>query len=98
VLRHRSADYRVHVHVVPATSPEVAAMRGFRDALRADPALRRRYTALKRTIVAGGRVEPAAFTSTKHDWIASVLRQLGLPVGRRLDLAEPGPDAGDGAG
>lgn len=36
-LRHGGTDYRVHVDVVPASSPEVAAMRGFRDALRADP-------------------------------------------------------------
>ena len=34
---HGATGYRVHVHVVPASSPEVAAMRGFRDALRADP-------------------------------------------------------------
>jgi GrpB-like predicted nucleotidyltransferase (UPF0157 family) len=39
-FRHGPTDYRVHVHVVPASSPEVAAMRGFRDALRADPRLR----------------------------------------------------------
>ena len=29
-FRHGPTDYRVHVHVVPASSPEVAAMRGFR--------------------------------------------------------------------
>jgi hypothetical protein len=44
------------VHVVPASSPEVAALRGLRDALCADPVLRRRYVALKRAIVAGGRL------------------------------------------
>jgi GrpB-like predicted nucleotidyltransferase (UPF0157 family) len=44
-FRHGPTDYRVHVHVVPASSPEVAAMRGFRDALRADPLLRRQYAA-----------------------------------------------------
>jgi dephospho-CoA kinase len=32
-FRHGATDYGVHVHVVPASSPEVAAMRGFRDAL-----------------------------------------------------------------
>jgi GrpB-like predicted nucleotidyltransferase (UPF0157 family) len=69
-LRHRATEYPVHVHVVPASSPEVAAMRGFRDALRADPRLRRRYVALKRAIVAGGPVDPVAFTKAKHDWIA----------------------------
>ena len=40
VLHYGSTDYRVHVHVVPSSSPEVAAMRGFRGALRADPAPR----------------------------------------------------------
>jgi len=77
-FRHGPADYRVHVHVVPASSPEVAAMRGFRDALRADPHLRRRYAALKRAIVAGGPVDPVAFTRAKHDWIVAALGQLGL--------------------
>jgi GrpB-like predicted nucleotidyltransferase (UPF0157 family) len=78
VFRHGGTDYRVHVHVVAASSPEVAAMRGFRDALRADPVLRRRYAALKRAIVAGGPVDPAVFSQAKHDWIAATLAQLGL--------------------
>jgi GrpB-like predicted nucleotidyltransferase (UPF0157 family) len=77
-FRHGSTDHRVHVHVVPASSPEVAAMRGFRDALRADQRLRRRYAALKRAIVAGGPVDPMAFTRAKHDWIVATLGQLGL--------------------
>jgi len=76
--RHGATEYRVHVHVVPASSPEVAAMRGFRDALRADPHLRRRYAALKRAIVAGGPADPVAFTKAKHDWIAATLAHLGL--------------------
>jgi GrpB-like predicted nucleotidyltransferase (UPF0157 family) len=77
-FRHGGTDYPVHVHVVPASSPEVAAMRGFRDALRADPRLRRRYAALKRAIVAGGPADPVAFTKAKHDWIAATLAHLGL--------------------
>jgi GrpB-like predicted nucleotidyltransferase (UPF0157 family) len=52
---HGPTTYRVHVHVVPAGSPEVAALRGFRDALRTDPRLRRRYAALKRAIAASTR-------------------------------------------
>jgi GrpB-like predicted nucleotidyltransferase (UPF0157 family) len=39
-FRHRGTDYPVHVHVVPASSPEVVAMRGFRDALRAEPGVK----------------------------------------------------------
>ena len=77
-FRHGATEYRAHVHVVPAGSPEVAAMRGFRDALRADPRLRRRYAALKRAIVEGGPVDPVTFTRAKHDWIAATLTQLGL--------------------
>jgi GrpB-like predicted nucleotidyltransferase (UPF0157 family) len=71
-FRHGGTDYPVHVHV-PAGSPEVAAMRGLRDALRADPVLRRRYAVLKRAIVAGGPADPVAFTRAKHDWIAATL-------------------------
>jgi GrpB-like predicted nucleotidyltransferase (UPF0157 family) len=77
-FRHRATEYRVHVHVVPASSPEVAAMRGLRDAMRADPVLRRRYAVLKRAIVAGGPADPVAFTKAKHDWIAATLAHLGL--------------------
>jgi hypothetical protein len=46
--------------------------------LRADPVLRRRYAVLKRAIVAGGPVDPVAFTKAKHDWIAATLAHLGL--------------------
>ena len=86
-----SIDYRVHVHVVPASSPEVAAMRGFRDALRADPLLRRRYAALKRRIVAGGPVDPVVFTRAKHDWIVAALDQLGLARQRPRRLYDDDP-------
>jgi GrpB-like predicted nucleotidyltransferase (UPF0157 family) len=90
-FRHGPTNYRVHVHVVPASSPEVTAMRGFRDALRADPLLRRRYMALKRAIVAGGPVDPVVFSNAKHDWIAATLGQLGLTNGRRRRLHKDDP-------
>jgi GrpB-like predicted nucleotidyltransferase (UPF0157 family) len=92
--RHGTIDYRVHVHVVPAGSPEVAAMRGLRDALRADPVLRRRYAVLKRAIVAGGPADPVAFTKAKHDWIAATLAHLGLAdqQPRRLYQDDLDPD------
>ena len=96
-FRHGGTDYPVHVHVVPASSPEIAAMRGLRDALRADPVLRRRYAALKRAIVAGGPANTVAFTKAKHDWIAATLAHLGLAdeQPRRLyqdDLNPNNPD------
>jgi GrpB-like predicted nucleotidyltransferase (UPF0157 family) len=96
-FRHRATQYPVHVHVVPADSPEVAALRGFRDALRADPVLRRRYAALKRAIVAGGPADPVAFTKAKHDWIAATLTHLGLAgeQPRRLYQDDLNPDSPD---
>jgi GrpB-like predicted nucleotidyltransferase (UPF0157 family) len=100
-FRHGPTEYRVHVHVVPASSPEVAAMRGFRDALRADPLLRRQYAALKRAIVESGPIDPVAFTKAKHDWIAATLAHLGLAdePPRRLyqdDLDPDNPALGGG--
>jgi GrpB-like predicted nucleotidyltransferase (UPF0157 family) len=94
---HRATQYRVHVHVVPADDPEVAAMRGLRDALCADPVLRRRYVALKRAIVAGGPADPVAFTKAKHDWIAATLTHLGLAdhPPRRLYQDDLDPDNPD---
>jgi GrpB-like predicted nucleotidyltransferase (UPF0157 family) len=79
VIRHDGTSFRVHVHVVPESSPEVVAIRGFRDALRADPALQQEYAALKRAIVAGGTVDSVEFTRAKHDYIVAVLERLGLP-------------------
>jgi GrpB-like predicted nucleotidyltransferase (UPF0157 family) len=95
--RYRATTYRAHVHMVPASSPEVAAMRGLRDALCADPVLRRRYAALKRAIVAGGPADPVAFTRAKHDWIAATLAYLGLAdeQPRRLYQDDLNPDSPD---
>jgi GrpB-like predicted nucleotidyltransferase (UPF0157 family) len=78
VIRHEGSSFRVHVHVVPAASPEVAALRGFRDALLADPALRREYEQLKRAIVGAGTVDSVAFSKAKHAWIVAALERLGL--------------------
>jgi GrpB-like predicted nucleotidyltransferase (UPF0157 family) len=78
VIRHGGTSFRVHVHVVPATSPEVAALRGFRDALLADPALREEYERLKRSIVESGTVDSVAFSKAKHAWIVAALERLGL--------------------
>ena len=77
-FRYGATDYRVHVHVVPASSPEVTALRGFRDALLADPGLRAEYEELKRSIVGAGTVDSVAFSKAKHAWIVAALERLGL--------------------
>jgi len=78
IIRHGDTSFRVHVHVVPADSPEVTALRGFRDALLADPGLRREYEQLKRSIVESGTVDSVAFSRAKHAWIVAALERLGL--------------------
>jgi GrpB-like predicted nucleotidyltransferase (UPF0157 family) len=78
IIRHGETSFRVHIHVVPADSPEVPALRGFRDALLADPGLRAEYARLKRAIVDGGTVDSVAFSKAKHAWIVAVLERLGL--------------------
>jgi GrpB-like predicted nucleotidyltransferase (UPF0157 family) len=78
IIRHGDTSFRVHVHVVPASSPEVTALRGFRDALLADPGLRAEYEQLKRSIVADGTVDSVAFSKAKHAWIVAALERLGL--------------------
>ncbi|HET9290949.1 MAG TPA: GrpB family protein [Actinomycetes bacterium] len=78
IIRHGDTSFRVHVHVVPASSPEVTALRGFRDALLADPSLRAEYEELKRSIVGAGTVDSVAFSKAKHAWIVAALERLGL--------------------
>src|SRR4029450_13040347 len=78
IIRHGDTSFRVHVHVVPASSPEVTALRGFRDALLADQGLREEYEGLKRAIVEGGTVDSVAFSKAKHAWIVAALERLGL--------------------
>jgi GrpB-like predicted nucleotidyltransferase (UPF0157 family) len=78
VIRHGDTSFRVHVHVVPASSSEVTALRGFRDALLADQDLRAEYEQLKRSIVGAGTVDSVAFSKAKHAWIVAALERLGL--------------------
>jgi GrpB-like predicted nucleotidyltransferase (UPF0157 family) len=78
IIRHGDTSFRVHVHVVPESSPEVTALRGFRDALLADPDLRAEYEQLKRAIVGAGTVDSVASSKAKHAWIVAALERLGL--------------------
>jgi GrpB-like predicted nucleotidyltransferase (UPF0157 family) len=80
VFRNGGRPYRVHLHIVPASSAEVDELRGFRDALRADPRLRREYEVVKRDIVARGLTDSVAFTQAKQPFIVAALHRLGLRV------------------
>jgi 5-(carboxyamino)imidazole ribonucleotide synthase len=77
----RGRPYQVHLHVIPETSPEVRAHLDFRDALRADPRLRRDYAADKRRLAAEEDADWWTYSAGKGPWIESVLDRI-RPGGR----------------
>jgi GrpB-like predicted nucleotidyltransferase (UPF0157 family) len=72
-IDHDGTRFRLHVHVIPESDPGIDVMPKFRDALRADPALRDSYVAWKRAIIASGHVHGEAYTMAKSTWIERVL-------------------------
>ena len=69
-----------HLHLVPFGSPLWHDRLGFRDRLRADAAIRRLYTELKRTLASRYRDDREAYTEAKTEFIRGVLE--GHPTGR----------------
>lgn len=72
-IEHAGKRYRLHLHLIGANSPEKESLRRFRDALRADPALRDAYQAKKRAILISGLREPKDYTHAKGEFINSVI-------------------------
>jgi GrpB-like predicted nucleotidyltransferase (UPF0157 family) len=70
---HDGETYLVHLHVIPASSPEVEEMRFFRACLRADPELRKAYVAEKRRIIAGGITDSLDYCRAKGEFIKAML-------------------------
>ena len=62
-----------HLHLVPLGSPLWQARLAFRDALRADPAWRDAYAALKQDLARKHRHDRDAYTAAKGPFIAQVL-------------------------
>ena len=77
-IDHEGARFRIHAHIVPADTPEPAELRGFRDALIADPELRAAYTARKHAIVDAGTSDSREYSVIKGDWVLDTLTRLGL--------------------
>ena len=65
--------FLVHLHVIPADSPEVDEMRFFRACLRADPELLHAYVARKREILAAGVTDSLEYCRLKGEFIKEVL-------------------------
>jgi GrpB-like predicted nucleotidyltransferase (UPF0157 family) len=85
VLRVREPGHRVvkgtaaNVHLHEPGDPELEAVRRFRDLLRSDPAARRRYEDVKRSLA--GRVWPDVnhYAAAKSDVIRELLSPAGGP-------------------
>lgn len=65
--------YRIHAHVLAASSPEVEALRAFRDRLRDDPGLAAAYVQCKRGLIAAGIVESPEYAQHKGGFILAAI-------------------------
>jgi GrpB-like predicted nucleotidyltransferase (UPF0157 family) len=73
-IRLRDADVRTHnLHLYDEEDPEWERHLALRDALRADPALRREYADLKRTIIEALGGQRAGYAERKSAFIRCVL-------------------------
>ena len=71
--RHRQA----HLHLMAAGAARWAEQLRFRDALRADPALRDEYAAVKSRLARAHTQDRERYTDEKAGFVARVLRSLG---------------------
>jgi GrpB-like predicted nucleotidyltransferase (UPF0157 family) len=72
-LSHDNTTFQVHVHVIPADSPEVDEMRFFRSCLRGDSELMKAYVAHKRRILANGVTDSLEYNKAKNEFLKMVL-------------------------
>ncbi len=70
---HDGQTFLVHLHVIPAGSPEVDEMRFFRACLKADPELVKAYVARKREIIAAGETDCLEYCKLKGEFIRAML-------------------------
>jgi GrpB-like predicted nucleotidyltransferase (UPF0157 family) len=67
-----------HLHVIERDHPHTQALLAFRDALRADPGLRRDYTQLKRDLARQHGGNRNAYSNAKGGFVERVLRGAGI--------------------
>ncbi len=66
-------SYRIHAHVIRAGCAEHLELARFRDALRADPALRVRYETVKRAVLSAGVRDGVDYAEAKSGFVREVL-------------------------
>jgi GrpB-like predicted nucleotidyltransferase (UPF0157 family) len=87
-LRPTPAKRTHHLQVIEHDDPHAVALLGFRDALRADPRLRREYAELKDELARRHASNRNAYTNAKADFVTRVLKHAGLPAPDRDMLPE----------
>jgi 5-(carboxyamino)imidazole ribonucleotide synthase len=87
---HAGRSHPIHLHVIPPARGELAELVAFRDALRADSALRDAYAQAKRQIVDAAPDGEAnrLYTARKGGFVLDALYRLGI---RRPPADRPDP-------
>ena len=76
-LRPQPETRTHHLYLIRYDDPHVEALRGFRDLLRADDALRDRYEQLKRNLANAFRDDREAYTNAKARFVEDALSLFG---------------------
>jgi GrpB-like predicted nucleotidyltransferase (UPF0157 family) len=71
------ARREAHLHLMDPTHPKWADTLAFRDALRRQPLLRRRYAELKHLAADAHRDDREGYTDAKTEFVTAVLRSVG---------------------
>jgi len=87
-LRPRPEARTHHLHVIEHADPHTQALLAFRDALRADPRLRRDYAELKKQLATQHPGNRNAYSNAKSDFVEQVLRSAGAEAPARDQLPE----------
>jgi GrpB-like predicted nucleotidyltransferase (UPF0157 family) len=82
-VRYRGRTYRLHVHVIAAHSPEVEALRAFRDRLRTSRQAVEKYVEEKQAILAAGVTDSRAYSTMKSSFIRKALALGAAPPAPR---------------
>lgn len=81
-IEHEGSVFRLHVHVLSASSSETEQLRAFRSELESDSVLMAEYMEQKRAILASGCTDPVDYSFRKGGFVAEVLsRREGHSAG-----------------
>lgn len=73
-FNYMGTGYNVHVHIIKEGAPEIKDLLNFRDKLRSDENLVKKYIDEKKKILASGINDTVDYSTAKTDFIKSVLK------------------------